>query len=318
MEQQLDVSVSPHIKDKANVQKIMLDVIIALIPAGIAGVYIFGIHSLYVILTCVIMAVISEWVIQKIVGVKNTVDDLSAVVTGILLAYCLPPSIPLWIAGIGAVAAIVIVKNLFGGLGYNIFNPALASRAILLASWPAAMTYFIKPQMSFFGAIDTVASATPLTVIKGFAYKGLETSLSNKEVWFNLILGMRGGAIGETSCLAILLGGIYLLFRKVIDWRIPFTFIGTVLVMSFILGRDPLFNIFTGGVFLGAFFMATDYVTSPVTPLGRLIFGIFSGLLVVLIRFYGGYPEGVCYSILIMNIMVPTIDKFTVPKTFGH
>lgn len=305
MEQRLDVSISPHIKDKVTVQRIMLDVIIAIIPAGLAGVYFFGLHSLFVILTCIVIAVASEWTIQKILGVEITIDDLSAVVTGILLAYCLPPTIPLWIAGIGAVAAIVLVKNLFGGLGYNIFNPALAARAILVASWPAAMTYFVAP-------FDAVTSATPLTALKEASASPIIIS------WWNLFAGMKGGCIGETSGLALLIGGGYLLFKKIINWRIPLTFIGTVFVFSFIVGRNPVFNILSGGLLLGAFFMATDYVTSPVTSIGKLIFGVCCGLLVVLIRFYGGYPEGVCYSILIMNMLVPAIDRFTVPKPFGY
>ncbi|MFH1287311.1 MAG: RnfABCDGE type electron transport complex subunit D [bacterium] len=322
MEQKFDVSISPHIKDKTTVQKIMLDVIIALIPAGLAGIYFFGIHSLFVILTCVIVAVISEWAMQKMLGIEITIDDLSAVVTGMLLAYCLPPSVPLWIAGIGAAAAIILVKNLFGGLGYNIFNPALAARAILVASWPVAMTYFIAPKLGSISLLDGITSATPLTVLKE-AYANLDSTVissmeSGKTLWWNLFAGIKGGSIGETSNLALLIGGCYLLFKKIIDWRIPSIFIGTVFVFSVIIGRNPVFNILSGGLFLGAFFMATDYVTSPVTPLGKIIFGMFCGLLVVLIRFYGGYPEGVCYAILIMNMLVPAIDKFTVPKPFGY
>ncbi|MEW6088006.1 MAG: RnfABCDGE type electron transport complex subunit D [bacterium] len=337
IEHKLDVSVSPHIKDKATVQKVMLDVIIALIPAGFSGIYFFGIRSIYVILTCVIMSVISEWIMQIIMGVEVTVDDLSAVVTGILLAYCLPPSVPLWVAGIGAVTAIALVKNLFGGLGYNIFNPALAARAILVASWPVAMTLYIAPKMgsiSLLDGIDGITSATPLTLIKeSYNYLADTTNLDpekivqmkrnildlgNKDLWLNLFTGVKGGSLGETSNLALLSGGCYLLIKKIIDWRVPVTFIGTVLIFSLVLGRNPVFNILSGGLFLGAFFMATDYVTSPVTPVGRLIFGVCCGLFVVLIRFYGGYPEGVCYSILIMNMLVPAIDKFTIPKTFGY
>ncbi|OGC22866.1 hypothetical protein A2310_00520, partial [candidate division WOR-1 bacterium RIFOXYB2_FULL_37_13] len=245
--------------------------------------------------------VISEVFFQFASKRPVTVSDGSAVVTGLLLALILPSGLPLWIAAIGSFFAIVIAKGLFGGLGFNIFNPALAARAFLVASWPVAMTMWLKP-------FSTVTSATPLYLSKiGEAVPG----------YLDLFLGNRGGCLGETSVLAILIGAGILFYKKIIDWPAPIAYIGTVFILSFLLGKDPVFQIMAGGLMLGAFFMATDYVTAPVTTKGRFIFGLGCGIMTILIRFYGGFPEGGNYSILLMNILTPLIDKYSRPKLFG-
>lgn len=309
MENKLYVTSSPHFRTDDDVQRIMLDVIIALIPALIAGTIFFGLRALFITLTCVVFSVATEAIIQKLTHKEITINDFSAVVTGILLAFNLPVTIPWWIAAIGSIFAIAIVKQIFGGLGYNFMNPALAARAFLLASWPVPMSHF---------TVDGVASATPLAIMKGIEASGKLPSL------WNMFIGAKGGTIGEVSILALLIGAAYLLYRRVITLRIPLSYILTVAVLTWVLGKNgvftgnPLYHIMAGGLILGAFFMATDYPTSPVTPKGQIIFGIGCGILTSVIRLYGGYPEGVSYSILLMNIATPLIDKFTAPKVFGE
>lgn len=303
----LTLSSSPHVRSKDTVQTIMRDVVIALIPAAIAGVYYFKWHALLVMITAVLSSVLSEYLWQKWTHQKITISDYSAVVTGLLLAFNVPPSLPLWMVVLGSIFAIIVVKQLFGGLGQNIINPALAARAVLLASWPVAMTKW---------TIDGVATATPLAMLK--AGEGTLPTLSQ------VFLGHIGGCIGETSALALLIGAAYLLYKKIISWEIPVFYIGTVAILTTIIGRNGfmtgngLYEIFTGGLMLGAFFMATDYTTSPMTKNGKIVFAIGCGVLATVIRIFGGYPEGVSYSILIMNLFVPLIDKYITPKIFGE
>jgi electron transport complex protein RnfD len=306
----LIVSSSPHLHSDNSVSTAMRDVLIALTPALIASLYFFRFAAAKVILTCVFVAVISEVIAQKIMKKEVTVDDYSAVVTGLLLAFCLPATIPWWMAAVGAVVAIIIGKQLFGGLGNNIFNPALVGRAVLLASWPVAMTNWVNP-------LDGVTTATPLGMLK----EGTAEQLPSLG---QLFIGNVGGSLGETCALALLLGAIYLLYKGHIDWRIPFSYLGTVFVLTAIIGAFkgeglwyPLYHLLAGGLILGAFFMATDWVTSPLTKKGKLIFGLGCGLLTVVIRLQGGYPEGVCYSILLMNMVTPLIDRYTKPRVFG-
>lgn len=310
--EQLVVSSSPHVRSESSVSGIMLDVVIALVPAVIAAAIFFGIRALFIIGISIATAVFTEALIQYLMKKPVTINDWSAVVTGLLLAFNLPPTAPWWLVVIGSAFAIAIVKQLFGGLGYNFLNPALAARAFLLASWPVRMTAWVQP-----GA-DAVTTATPLAILKGTEAAGQLPSL------MNMFVGNIGGTIGETSALALLIGAAYLLYKRVINWRIPFIYIATVGVLTWILGPDgaftgqPLYHILGGGLILGAFFMATDYVTSPVTPLGQIIMGLGCGIITVVIRLYGGYPEGVSYSILFMNVAAPLIERYTVPKKFGE
>ena len=301
------VSSSPHIKSNDSVQGIMRDVIIALIPATFAGIYFFGMQAFLVTLVSVISCIASEALWQKLTHRKITIRDLSAVVTGLLLAFNLPAAVPLWLPAIGGFFAIIIVKQFFGGIGQNIMNPALAARAFLLASWPVHMTNF---------TVDGVSSATALAILK--------TGGDKLPSLMNVFIGNVGGCIGETSVLALLIGGAYLIYRKVISWHIPVTFIGSTFILTFILGRhglmtgDALYEIFAGGLILGSIFMATDYTTSPFNKKGQVIFGVGCGILTTIIRLYGGYSEGVSYSILIMSLFVPFIDKFTALRVFGE
>ncbi len=324
----LGASSSPHLSDNICIRKVMEDVLIALFPALFASFYFFGWSAGRVVLVCGITAMLTEYVMQKTMGHDATVKDISALLSGVLLAMTLPPNIPLWIAALGSVFAIAIVKQLFGGLGYNIFNPALAARAILLASWPVDMMSWSTPRGGTTSGIDVVTSATPLTLIRGELAnlndpviaqnaRHIIDSLSSFHALKNMFIGNIAGSLGETSAFLILLGGIYLLVKKIIDWRIPVGVLGSVFVMSLMLGQNPFFNLLSGGVMLGAFFMATDYVTCPITPKGRWIFSVSIGVLTVLIRYYGGYPEGVCYSILILNMFSPMIERYTRTKPFG-
>lgn len=299
----LVVTSSPHVSDDDSVSKIMYNVVLALLPATILGVRVFGLHALWVILTCCITALVSEAVVQKMRGVQVTIKDGSALVTGLLLALSLPPGIPLWMAVVGTLVAIILGKQIFGGLGYNYFNPALLGRAFLLASFPVMMTTWQKP------FVDAKAQATPLNLMK---MQGEATSYSD------LLLGRVGGSIGEVSALVVLIGGLYLLYKNYIDWRIPLSYLGTIAIFMTILGEDPVFHLLAGSVMIGAFFYATDMVTTPITKKGRWVFGVGAGILLVLIRIYGGYPEGVLYSILLMNMCVPIIDRYTVPTVFGE
>lgn len=315
------VSSSPHIRTKDSVSRIMFDVILALLPAGLVSVYFNGAKVMLIILLSVFSAVLCEAFTQKALKKPVTIKDLSAVVTGILVAYNLPPTAPLWLPVIGSALAIILVKQAFGGLGHNFMNPALAARAILLAAWPGRMTSFIIPGINSAGsatmAADAVSSATPLAILKG-----TETSMQELPSFFDLFIGRIGGSIGEISTAALLLGAAYLLFRKVINWRIPFIYTGTVFVFVWLFDGQDLYNslyhILSGGLILGAFYMATDYASSPVTPSGQIIMGIGCGLITSIIRLYGGYPEGVSYAILLMNIATPLIDKFTIPKIYGE
>lgn len=295
-------SVSPHVHSPLTTQKIMLDVVIALLPAGIASVIIFGWRALLVIGVCVAVCVFSEWGFEKICKKENTITDLSAVVTGLLLAYNLPVSIPLWQAAFGSIVAIVVVKQLFGGIGQNFANPAITARIIMMTAFSGTMTSWVFP--------DGVSSATPLALMT----KGDMNSLPT---YLQMFLGWRGGCIGETCTLALLLGGIYLLVKRVISWHTPVAFIGTVAIMSFVCGKDVLYQLMAGGLMIGAIFMATDYSSTPPTKWGKIIFGIGCGLITVLIRFWGNFPEGVSFSILLMNILTPYITKLTRSKPFG-
>ena len=298
-----DISVGPHIRDREDARGIMWWVAFALLFPSAAAVYFFGLTALILIVFTTLVAVAAEAIFQRLAKRPITISDGSAMVTGILLALILPPTLPLWIAGVGAIVAVILVKGLFGGLGFNIFNPALAARAMLLASWPVAMTTWVKP-------FDAVTTATPLYLVN----KLHEAAPG----YWNLFIGNRAGSLGETSVLMILIGAAILFYKKIIDWPAPAAFIGTVAALTFFLGHDPLFGILSGGLILGAFFMATDYVTAPVTMKGRFIFGLGCGLMTVLIRYFGGFPEGVNYSILIMNMLTPMIDKYARPRLFGR
>ena len=302
----LNVSVSPHFFGKRTTQNIMLDVIIALIPAFIASVIIFGWRSLLITGICIACCVLSEYVFRKLCKKDNTISDLSAIVTGMLLSFNLPVTVPVWQAVIGSIVAIVVVKQLFGGIGQNFANPAVTARIIMLVAFSGSMTNWTFPDNS----VDALSGATPLAVAPdGFS--------SGSNSYITLFLGNHGGCLGETCALAIILGGIYLLIRKVITWHMPVTFISTVAAMSFLCGKDPLYQILSGGLLLAAFFMATDYSTSPSTAWGKVIFGIGCGLITILIRFWGSLPEGVSYSILLMNILTPYISKWTRQRPLG-
>ena len=302
MNNQLTLSVSPHIHSGRTTRRIMLDLLIALLPAAVAGVVIFGLTSLIVIASCVVGCVGFEALFYLIRKKPIPVGDLSAAVTGLLLALNLPANTPWWQCLIGALFAMVVVKGLFGGLGANPVNPAITARVFMLV----AFATLAKP--AFPTIVDTVSSATPLA-------SETPTSLTD------LLLGLHGGAIGETCAVALLLGGIYLLCRRVITWHIPVAFIGTVFVASFFMeGMDltaALAAVLSGGLLIGAIFMATDYVTSPATPWGKIIFGLGAGLITFLIRYFGVYPEGVSFAILFMNIITPYISSWTKRKVFG-
>ena len=297
------VSVAPHIRGKATTRRIMLDVIIALCPALAAAVLIFGFRAALITGVCVAACVLFEWAYQKILKKQNTIKDLSAVITGILLAFNLPVGIPVWQAVFGSFVAIIFVKMLFGGLGKNFANPAATARIVMFLAFSTEMTTWVQLP-------DAVSGATPLALLT----RGELDALPG--LW-NMIIGTRGGCLGETSALALLIGGVYLLIRRVITWHAPVAFIGSVFALTAIFGEMPVYNLFTGGLFLGAIFMATDYATTPQTKWGRIIFGAGAGLITVLIRLYGSYPEGVAFSILLMNILVPYINKLTLRKALG-
>lgn len=292
-------AVSPHISGPRTTQKIMLDVIIALAPAAIASVIIFGWRSLLILAVCVATCVLSEFLFEKLCKREVTVSDLSAAVTGMILALNLPVTIPVWQVVIGCVAAIIVVKQLFGGIGQNFANPALTGRIIMMTAFSGTMTTWVFP--------DAVSTATPLAALA----KGDTASMPS---YLNLFLGWHGGCMGETCALALVLGGIYLVVRRVISWHIPVAFIGTVALMSLVCGKDVLYQLMSGGLLLGAIFMATDYATSPSTPWGKIVFGVGCGLITILIRFWGNFPEGVSFAILIMNILTPYISKLTRQK----
>lgn len=315
MDDKLYVGIAPHIHSRESVPKVMWAVFCALIPSGVAGVYIFGLSALKVILVSIASCMCTEAVLQKSNHKRITVNDGSAALTGLLLAYNLSSSVPFWIPLIGGVFAIAICKQAFGGLGANIFNPALAARAFLLASWPKHMTDFITP-LTF----DAISSATPLALIK----EGKIHDISGLSMSYgDLFLGNRGGCVGEVCILALLLGAAYLLWKGYIWPQAPSGFIITAGLLSWISGAEGflkgnfLFSILSGGLILGAFYMATDYVTTPLTKKGQLIFGIGCGILTFLIRKFAGYPEGVSYSILMMNAVTPLIDRWVKPRRYG-
>lgn len=303
----LIVSPSPHQKDKISTQRIMLCVLVSLLPAVIASGIIFGLKAILIIVVCVISSIIFEYGCRFLMKKQQTIHDLSAAVTGVILALNLPATIPPWQAVIGSFIAIVIVKQLFGGLGHNFANPAVTARIVLMLSFTTTMTEWVEP--FFYRKNELVSSATPLVE----EWVNGEKPFSYRE----LFLGTTGGSLGETCALALLIGGIYLIIRRIISPTTPITFIGSVALFTWISGGDALYQILSGGLILGAFFMATDYVTTPVTNKGKIVFGIGCGAITFLIRQYGGYPEGVSFAILLMNILTPYIDKFTRKKPLG-
>jgi electron transport complex protein RnfD len=342
------VSAAPHIKEKVSVSSIMWQVVLALLPALLVSIYFYGTKAFLLTLYGAAAAVITEAIIQKFRGVPVTIKDGSAVVTGILVAFNINAAAPWWIPVVGAVFAIAIGKQIFGGLGFNIFNPALLGRAFLMASWPSIMTSgWVPTRLGSINGLNLVSlpskipevitSATPLGAAKALRdttqvaanmQDNIMNQLASMDTIQNLFWGNIGGCLGEISAAALLIGAAFLAYKHIIEWRIPVSYIATVFVLTYIFGGInglfsaslllPVFHIFAGGLILGAFFMATDMVTSPVTKRGRVIFGIGCGVLTVVIRLVGGYPEGVSYSILFMNMFVPLIDRYTVPKPFGE
>ena len=314
----LKVSSSPHIRAEDTTGRIMLDVIIALLPALAIGIFVYGLRALTVTLLSAAACVFFEWTYELLAHKPLTIYDGSAVVTGVLLAFCLPVSVPMWVVLLGDLFAIVIVKQLFGGIGKNFVNPALAGRAFLLASFAGivGITPKIRTALPLFTTpVDVVTAATPLSQMKSGALPDVSALQS--------ALGMVGGSIGEISAFALLAGGLYLIYRKVISPRIPLAYLGTVALLTFLFPRGNghvewmLCQLVSGGLMLGAIFMATDYTTSPITRRGQLIFGIGCGAITVLIRYFGTYPEGVSYAILVMNLFVPLIERYTIPRKFG-
>lgn len=293
----LVVTHAPHIRDRDSVPGIMGGVLIALVPALIAATIVFGWYSLVLVAVCAAAAVVTEWVWMALrqKEAKAIVQDYSAALTGVLLAFTLPPTTPIWMAILGSVVAITIGKQIFGGLGFNIYNPALVGRAFLTASFPMAMTDWV---------LDGTSTATPLG---GAAATNLE-----------LFLGTIGGSLGETSALALLLGGAYLLYKRLIDWRLPLGYLGAVVVLALLVGEDPIFHLLAGGLMLGAFYMLTDPVTSPLSRKGRWVYAVVAGIIVFMIRVWGDAPGGVLYSILIMNMAVPLLDRFLPDRIFGE
>lgn len=308
MQKNLAVSSSPHLRDNVTTRRIMQEVCLALAPAGIAAIVLFGASAATLIAVSVITAVLAEFCWNKLNKQKTTVGDWSAVVTGLLLAYNLPANAPVWIAVVGAIIAIILVKQMFGGIGSNFMNPALAARAILFVSWSSLMTSYPATQFM----TDVTSSATPLNLLGKGTVEGVNL--------MDLFLGNVPGVLGETCKLALLLGGVYLILRGIVDWKIPVTFIATVFVCYLVKDgvEMALYQILSGGLFLGAFFMATDYATSPVTNVGRVIMGVGCGLFLFVIRAYASYPEGCSFAILLMNVATPLIDKYTMPKAFGE
>lgn len=330
----LIVAASPHIRSNLSVQRVMWAVVIALLPALGGAAWFFGWRALVLVGLSIVSAVGFDALAQRLFGRRVTVTDGSAVITGLLLAYNLPPGVPWWIPVVGSAFAVVIVKQFFGGLGHNFVNPALAARAFLMVSWPGLMTAeWLVPRGGTLSGLDAVSTATPLAMLRNASEivgEGGDPGalLAQAQTWpvvGKLFFGQVGGCLGETSALLLLIGGLFLIFfRGIVDWRIPVGYIATVLVLTLVLPgpkADLLpylaYHVFGGGLMLGAFFMATDYVTSPITTKGRWIFACGCGLLTVLIRLWGGYPEGVSYSILLMNVATPLIDRFTRPRLFG-
>lgn len=321
----LQVSSSPHIRDRSDTSRMMLDVVIALLPTLAASVYFFGIRSMIVAAITIGSAVLFEYLSRRVMKRYNSISDFSAVVTGMLLALNLPPTIPLWMPVVGSFVAIVIVKQMFGGIGQNFANPALAARVILTLSYPSAMTRWailasraeeagVSSQAeAAVGGMDLVSAATPLYILQNAGGR----ITPDMPDYLHLFVGFKGGCLGEVSILALSVGIIYLLLRRVIALWIPASFILTVGLIAGLAGQDPIYHILSGGLFLGAFFMATDYVTSPLTRSGKIIFGIGCGCITALIRLYGGMTEGVSFAILFMNLLTPHLDRWTRPVPFG-
>ncbi|GKH46906.1 electron transport complex subunit D [Oscillospiraceae bacterium] len=302
----LMITPSPHFRDDINTRKIMLTVATALLPALVMSIFYFGIRALLLTAVCVVSCVVFEYLFAKVTKKPVTISDCSAVVTGIILAFNVPVTLPFWMAVFGSFIAIVVVKCLFGGIGCNFANPAATARIFLLVSFGNQMTHWIAPH----AAIDAVATATPLKLISA----GQTDQLPS--LW-NMLIGNRGGSLGETCALALIVGGLYLIWNGVIGWQIPVTLIGSVFVFALLFGQDPFYAVLSGGVMIGAFFMATDYSTSPVTTKGKVIFAIGIGFITMVIRVFCNYPEGMSFAILLMNILVPHIDSLTITKPFG-
>lgn len=308
MSNKLIVSPSPHIRDNATTSTIMRDVLIGLAPAMIAAVVIFGFRALLMTAVCVAACIIFEYGTERILGRENTISDLSVVVTGVILSFNLPVQLPLWMAVVGCFFAIVIVKQLFGGIGNNFANPAIAARIFLLLSFSQPMTTWLQVEGG--RAVQGVYGATPLALISAGDTANLPSVME-------MLLGTRGGCMGETCAIALILGGVYMIWKKVITPTIPLAFIGGVFVLSLLFGVNPVYELLGGGLMLGAFFMATDYTTSPITEKGKIIFGLGCALITMVIRVFGSYPEGVSYSILLMNIITPHINRMVRNKAFG-
>ena len=317
------VSVSPHIRDDETISHIMWQVNAALLPAALFAIWWFGLPALVNMLVGVVFAVLGEYLWQKGMHQPITAFDGSACITGLLLAMSMSPLLPPYMVAIGSLLAIVVAKQSMGGLGFNIFNPAHIGRAALMVSWPVAMTTWTK-MADASGGVDAMTSATPLNILKMQGYDALIATFgSQSDLYWNLFIGTRNGSLGETSTLLLLLGGLYLIWKGYVNWQVPVTMIATVAILTWIFGPaglftgDPVFHVMAGGLMLGAFFMATDMVTIPMTIKGQLIFAVGAGALTVLIRLVGGYPEGVCYSLLLMNAVTPLIDRFCKPRIFG-
>lgn len=306
----LIVSYAPHIRSARSTRGLMADVVIALMPALAAAIYFFGLPALIHTAICVLSCVFFEWLWEKLFKLPCTVGDFSAVITGILIAFNMPAAAPYWMGIAGSVFAIIVVKMFFGGLGNNFVNPALAGRAFMLLCWPVLMTKWTVPGFTMSPVVDAVSTATPL----GILAEGGTASFS----YLDMFLGNIGGCMGEVSTLAILIGFAYLLVRRVITWRIPVIYVAVVYLLSTILGADGLYHILSGGLMLGAVFMATDYVTSPMSATGHIIYAVGLGILTVVIRIYGALPEGVSYSILLMNIVTQLIDTYTKNRIYGN
>ncbi|MDB0440532.1 RnfABCDGE type electron transport complex subunit D [Clostridioides difficile] len=322
MENKLIVSSSPHVRSNEDTSYIMKQVIIALLPAAVAGVYFFRLNALSAMFFCILGTVGTEFLYQKLMKQKSTIGDFSAVVTGLLLAFNVPASLPWWMCLVGGIFAILVVKMVFGGIGCNFVNPALAARAFLLASFPVAMTAWTQPGVNWIGKnLDAVTTATPLSFLKNGA-AGLADLSSNGISLADMMIGNIGGCIGETSAILLLLGGVYLMYKGIINYVIPVFYIATVFILTFLLGgfniNFAIYQLFAGGLMLGGFFMLTDYTTSPMTKKGQIIYAVLAGIITTVIRMYGGYPEGVSYSILLVNCLAPLIDKFVRNRVFGE
>lgn len=309
----LIVSPSPHDENYVKTSTIMLNVIIALLPAWGAAIYFFGLRVIPLTAVCIGSCILFEYICRRMMKRDNTITDLSAVVTGLILAMNLPVTLPYWMAVIGSFVAIVIVKQLFGGLGQNFANPAITARIVLMVSFPAAMTKWVLP---FGEKVDAVSAATPLGLEKMSSDQLAKIGQTVPD-YMDLFLGKTGGCLGEVCALGLLVGGLYLAVRRIISLAAPVSFIGSLFVLSWIAGDDPVYQILAGGVFLGAFFMATDYATTPITTKGKIVFGLGCGIITFVIRHFGSYPEGVSFSILLMNVLTPYIEQLTRTKVLG-